>query len=63
MPITDRHLSVLICSAISDSFGRHCARGKGLEIGSGSGYWASLLEKRGVDVIAVDNGSECPAPT
>jgi hypothetical protein len=33
-----------------------------LEVGAGTGYWASLLEHRGVDVLAVDKnppGSAC----
>ena len=32
--------------------------GKVLELGSGTGYWASLLSSYGLDVVAVDNGSE-----
>lgn len=33
-----------------------------LEIGSGTGYWAMLLQARGVDVIAVDTGVEFNTP-
>jgi hypothetical protein len=42
----------------------HAANGKKLlEIGSGSGYWAALLQRRGANVVAVDVGNEyesCP---
>lgn len=33
------------------------AHGSVVEIGAGSGYWASLLASRGIDVVAYDNRS------
>jgi len=32
--------------------------GRVVEVGSGTGYWANLLDKRGADVVAVDSGKE-----
>ncbi|KAG2453384.1 hypothetical protein HYH02_001608 [Chlamydomonas schloesseri] len=32
--------------------------GRVVEVGAGSGYWAGLLARRGVDVVAVDTGEE-----
>ena len=32
--------------------------GRVVEVGAGTGYWAWLLTRRGVDVVAVDNDSE-----
>lgn len=32
--------------------------GRVVEVGSGSGYWARLLQAKGVDVVAVDDGNE-----
>ncbi|PNW76347.1 hypothetical protein CHLRE_12g552827v5 [Chlamydomonas reinhardtii] len=32
--------------------------GRVVEVGAGTGYWAWLLARRGVDVVAVDNDSE-----
>ncbi|KAG2438750.1 hypothetical protein HXX76_005294 [Chlamydomonas incerta] len=32
--------------------------GRVVEVGAGTGYWAWLLSRRGVDVVAVDNGEE-----
>ncbi|CAH6421077.1 Hypothetical protein UVM_LOCUS337 [uncultured virus] len=37
--------------------------GRIVEIGSGLGYWASLLERHGADVVAVDDHSEREART
>jgi hypothetical protein len=39
---------------------RHAGRlpSRVLEIGSGSGYWASLVDHLGCDITAVDDGSE-----
>lgn len=32
--------------------------GRVVEVGAGTGYWAWLLSRRGVDVVAVDTGGE-----
>ena len=34
------------------------SNGRVIEVGSGTGYWANLLQLRGVDIIAVDTGEE-----
>lgn len=45
------------CETVLSSI-KSVSLGKVIEIGSGLGYFAHLLQQYGVDVIAVDNGSE-----
>lgn len=43
-----------------DAIARHAPQGI-IEIGAGTGYWASLLRERGVDVLAFDMAPLAPA--